>query len=111
MTTTLLQEVAREVLNTKNQEDEVFDEKLNQASSSVESLNPTDQSTRTRLDSTSHGEDMKNSANELIAQCYNKLAACILNGSPRKNDDYLRAVYYCDKVFIIFISISLFFRY
>uniref|UniRef100_A0A915EK45 Uncharacterized protein n=1 Tax=Ditylenchus dipsaci TaxID=166011 RepID=A0A915EK45_9BILA len=37
---------------------------------------------------------------ELIAKCYNNLAACILNGPVRKQQDYLRAVTYCDKVLV-----------
>lgn len=112
MTTTLLQEVAREVLNTERdnakstqQESILFinEEELKASGSSKTIIEQTPQKqskqiTRTRLDSTSHGEEMKNAANDLIVQCYYKLAACILNGPPRKNDDYLRAVYYCDKV-------------
>ncbi|MFH4978872.1 hypothetical protein AB6A40_005581 [Gnathostoma spinigerum] len=53
---------------------------------------------RSRLSSTSRGEDMKAEANEIITKCYNNLAACILKGSSRTVDDYMRAIAYCDKV-------------
>uniref|UniRef100_A0A915D9R9 Tetratricopeptide repeat protein 9C n=1 Tax=Ditylenchus dipsaci TaxID=166011 RepID=A0A915D9R9_9BILA len=43
-------------------------------------------------------ELLKKEGIELIAKCYNNLAACILNGPVRKQQDYLRAVTYCDKV-------------
>jgi len=44
----------------------------------------------------SPGEKLQIEANDLIAKCYNNLAACIINGPPRQKDDYLRAVFYCD---------------
>lgn len=53
---------------------------------------------RLRIDSTSRGEEMKQESMDLISKCYNNLAACIVNGPPRQKDDYLRAVFYCDKV-------------
>uniref|UniRef100_A0A915CTA0 Uncharacterized protein n=1 Tax=Ditylenchus dipsaci TaxID=166011 RepID=A0A915CTA0_9BILA len=56
------------------------------------------QNSRLRIDSTSRGEEMKQEATSLIIKCYNNLAACIVNGPPRQKDDYMRAVYYCDKV-------------
>lgn len=55
-------------------------------------------SPRCRIDSTSRGEEMKQEAASLIAMCYINLSACIVNGPVRKRDDYMRAVYYCDKV-------------
>jgi tetratricopeptide (TPR) repeat protein len=56
---------------------------------------------RSRIDSTTRGEEMKEEAKTLIAKCYNNLAACILNGPPRKSDDYLRAASYCDNVLAV----------
>lgn len=42
---------------------------------------------------------VRKEADTLAVKCYNNLAACILNGEKkRKQEDYLRAVGYCDKV-------------
>ena len=61
----------------------------------------------------SPGEKLQNEANDLIAKCFNNLAACIINGPLRQKDDYLRAVSYCDSVilqnyFLIFIYKKMF---
>uniref|UniRef100_A0A914XAM5 Uncharacterized protein n=1 Tax=Plectus sambesii TaxID=2011161 RepID=A0A914XAM5_9BILA len=53
---------------------------------------------RTRINSTSRGEEMKEEANAIILKSYNNLAACILQGANRGPKDFLRAVEYCDKV-------------
>ncbi|VDD89751.1 unnamed protein product [Enterobius vermicularis] len=53
---------------------------------------------RKRLDSTIRGDSIKQEAADLVMKCYNNLAACILNGPARREEDYLRAAEYCDKV-------------
>lgn len=46
-------------------------------------------------------EEIKQEARLLLAKCYCNLAVHIINGPPKKHDDYLRAVYYCDKVIFL----------
>jgi hypothetical protein len=48
----------------------------------------------------SQSSELKKEAHDLVAKCYNNLAQCILNGPPRQKEDYMRAVYYCDSVFL-----------
>jgi len=68
------------------------------SSSNLEQAKPVGKGTRSRMDSTTRGEEMKVEALDLISKCYNNLAACIVNGPTRSKDDYLRATTYCDKV-------------
>uniref|UniRef100_A0A0N5AZM4 TPR_REGION domain-containing protein n=1 Tax=Syphacia muris TaxID=451379 RepID=A0A0N5AZM4_9BILA len=48
-------------------------------------------------DSTSRGKFIKAEAADLMIKCYNNLAACIIYGPNRKEEDYLRAVLMQDK--------------
>jgi len=68
------------------------------SSSNPEQTKPVGKGTRSRMDSTTRGEEMKLEALELISKCYNNLAACIVNGPTRSKEDYIRATTYCDKV-------------
>lgn len=84
--------MARQEKENKADEDPASEKPTESASTS------TDSAGRSRLDSTTRGEEMKEEARDLIAKCYNNLAACILNGPPRQPEDYLRAADYCDNV-------------
>jgi len=97
MTVSGLQEMAR---GERDTDENVFPSSSSSGTSPCESKDSAKsaQSTRSRMDSTTRGEEMKQEALELISKAYNNLAACIVNGPPRKKEDYLRAVFYCEKV-------------
>jgi len=49
------------------------------SSSNLEPAKHVGKGTRSRMDSTTRGEEMKAEALDLIARCYNNLAACIVS--------------------------------
>lgn len=51
------------------------------SSSNLEPAKPVGKGTRSRMDSTTRGEEMKVEALDLISKCYNNLAACIVSFS------------------------------
>lgn len=91
-----LQEMARKEIESK--ENKPGEKEAQKAAGDASTSSSSESAGRSRLDSTTRGEEMKEEARDLISKCYNNLAACILNGPPRQAEDYLRAAGYCDNV-------------
>lgn len=84
-------------MNKQKLNDDCFKTTLTKSTNSIKLTYFSDNQKCLRTDLTRE-EEIKQEARLLLAKCYCNLAVHIINGPPKKHDDYLRAVYYCDKI-------------